>query len=165
MSSATGLVQRSVQLAFARQDAKEQGRAMMIGAGRMTATARADIQDHQVRPRRLTDAARLSLVLWSRLFDWKEALMVLTPGTFIRWHRKAFKLYWLWKSRGGRPPLPKDIAGTDASSIRIGMRELRLAKTARGRLTSNRCFAIYTCRLRSGLGLLDECRNAQAKKI
>src|SRR5208283_3348157 len=35
---------------------------------------------HQIRPRRLTDAARLSLVLWSRLFDWKEALMVVTPG-------------------------------------------------------------------------------------
>src|SRR5271167_307078 len=35
-------------------------------------------RDHQIRPRRLTDAARLSLVLWSRLFDWKEALMVVT---------------------------------------------------------------------------------------
>jgi hypothetical protein len=31
-------------------------------------------RDHQIRPRRLSDAARLSLVLWSRLFDWKEAL-------------------------------------------------------------------------------------------
>ena len=41
-------------------------------------------QDHQIRPRRLTDAARLSLVLWSRLFEWKEALMVVTPGTFVR---------------------------------------------------------------------------------
>src|SRR5271169_4452112 len=44
-------------------------------------------QDHQIRPRRLSDAARLSLVLWSRLFDWKEALMVVTPETFVRWHR------------------------------------------------------------------------------
>src|ERR1039458_6664359 len=66
-------------------------------------------QDHDVRPRRLTDAARLSLVLWSRLFDWKEALTIVTPATFVRWHRKGFKLYWRWKSRGGRPPLPKDI--------------------------------------------------------
>jgi hypothetical protein len=32
-------------------------------------------RDHNVRPRRLTDAARLSLVLWSRFFDWKEILM------------------------------------------------------------------------------------------
>src|ERR1035437_1850199 len=66
-------------------------------------------QEHQIRPRRLTDAARLSLMFWSRLFDWKEALTVVTPTTFIRWHRKTFKLYWRWKSRCGRPPLPKDI--------------------------------------------------------
>jgi putative transposase len=66
-------------------------------------------QEHKIRPRRLTDAARLSLVLWSRLFAWKEALTVVTPATFIRWHRTSFKLYWRWKSRGGRPPLPKDI--------------------------------------------------------
>src|ERR1017187_2956317 len=66
-------------------------------------------QNHQIRSRRLTDATRLSLLLWSRFFEWKEALAVVTPGTFVRWHRKAFKLYWRWKSRGGRPPLPKDI--------------------------------------------------------
>ena len=48
-------------------------------------------------------------MLWSRLFDWKEALAIVTPATFVRWHRKSFKLYWRWKSRGGRPPLPKDI--------------------------------------------------------
>jgi hypothetical protein len=65
-------------------------------------------QDHDIRPRRLTDAARLSLVLWSRLFDWKEALTIVTAATFVRWHRKSFKLYWRWKSRGGRPPLPKE---------------------------------------------------------
>ena len=46
-------------------------------------------QDHQIRPRRLSDAARLSLVLWSRLFNWKEALAIVTPATFVRWHRRA----------------------------------------------------------------------------
>src|ERR1017187_6206956 len=57
-------------------------------------------QDHQIRPRRLTDAARLSLVLWSQLFEWKEALIVVTPRTFVCWHRKAFKLYCGVGSRG-----------------------------------------------------------------
>src|SRR2546426_10647125 len=66
-------------------------------------------QEHEIRPRRLTDAARLSLVLWSRFFDWKESLAVVTPETFIRWHRKGFKFYWRWKSRGGRPALPRKI--------------------------------------------------------
>jgi putative transposase len=73
-------------------------------------------RDHQIRPRRLTDAARLSLLLWSRLFDWKKALVVVTPCTFVRWHRKGFKLYWRWKSRGGRPALPKDIRPADGRS-------------------------------------------------
>ena len=66
-------------------------------------------QEHEIRPRRLSDPTRLSLMLWSRFFDWKGALMVVTPASFVRWHRKAFKRYWRWKSRGGRPPLPKDI--------------------------------------------------------
>jgi hypothetical protein len=33
--------------------------------------------EHKVRPRPMTDAARLSLVLLSRLFDWKKALVVV----------------------------------------------------------------------------------------
>jgi putative transposase len=66
-------------------------------------------QEHEIRPRRLTDAARLSLVLWSRFFDWKESLAIVTTATFTRWHRKGFKLYWRWKSRGGRPALPREI--------------------------------------------------------
>jgi hypothetical protein len=66
-------------------------------------------RDHNVRPRRLTDAARLSLILWSRFFDWKETLAVVTPGSFVGWHRRGFKLYGRRKSRGGRPALPKDL--------------------------------------------------------
>jgi putative transposase len=66
-------------------------------------------EEHQVRPRRLTDGARLSLLVWSRFFDWRKALKIVKAETFIGWHRKGFKLYWRGKSRGGRPPLPKDI--------------------------------------------------------
>ena len=66
-------------------------------------------QEHQIRPRRLTDAARFSLVFWSRLFDWKEALVIVKPETLIGWHRKGFKLFWKWKCRVGRPRLPGNI--------------------------------------------------------
>jgi len=66
-------------------------------------------QEHQVRPRRLTDAARLSLALWSRFFNWREALMIVKPETLIGWHRKGFKLFWRWRSRLGRPRNPQDI--------------------------------------------------------
>lgn len=60
-------------------------------------------QDHHILPRRLTDAARLSLVLWSRLFDKKEALAIVTPTNFVRWHRRGFRLCWRWMEVAGRP--------------------------------------------------------------
>src|SRR6266446_596636 len=66
-------------------------------------------QEHQIRPRRLNDSARFSLVFWSRLFDWKEALVIVKPETLIGWHRKGFKLFWKWKCRIGRPRLPGNI--------------------------------------------------------
>jgi len=37
-------------------------------------------QEHQIRPRRLTDSARFSLVFWSRFFNWKEALVDRQAG-------------------------------------------------------------------------------------
>jgi putative transposase len=65
-------------------------------------------QEHNVRPQRLTDSARLWLLLWSRWFDWRNALVVVKPETLIAWHRRAFQLFWRWKCRelGGRPRLP-----------------------------------------------------------
>ena len=66
-------------------------------------------QEREVRPRRLTNAARLWLVFWSRFFDWKSALVVVKPETLIGWHRKAFRLFWRWKSRPGRRLIPLDL--------------------------------------------------------
>jgi putative transposase len=66
-------------------------------------------QEHQVRPRKLTDAARFSLVLWSQLFNWRTALMIVKPETLIGWHRQGFKLFWRWKSRLGRPRIPENL--------------------------------------------------------
>jgi putative transposase len=66
-------------------------------------------QEHRVPPRKLTDAARFSLVLWSRLFNWRKALMTVKPETLIGWHRQRFKRFWRWKSRMGRPRIPKNL--------------------------------------------------------
>src|SRR6516164_10171007 len=60
----------------------------------------------QAQPRRLNDSARVCLILWSRLCDWKEALVIVKPETLIGWHRKGFKLFWKWKSQAGRPRIP-----------------------------------------------------------
>ena len=75
-------------------------------------------QERKVRPGRLTDAARLTLVLWSRWFHWKDALIIVKPGTLIGWHRKGFRLLWRWKSRPGRPRLPKNIRGLIVRMVR-----------------------------------------------
>src|SRR4029434_4691092 len=67
-------------------------------------------QERQVQPRRATDATRLTMVLASRLFDWKKALVSVRPETFTGWHHQGFKLFWRWKSRPiGRPRIPKDL--------------------------------------------------------
>ena len=66
-------------------------------------------QERKIKPRRFDDAARLSMLFLSKLFDWKNALINVKPGTLIGWHRKAFQLFWRWKSRGGRPRLPRNI--------------------------------------------------------
>jgi putative transposase len=66
-------------------------------------------KEHQVQPGKLTDAARFSLVLWSHLFDWRAALMIVKPETLIGWHGKGFKLFWRRKSRLGRPRIPEEL--------------------------------------------------------
>src|ERR1700739_1614493 len=66
-------------------------------------------QERQVQPRRLNAPARFSLILWSRLCNWKEALVIVKPETLIGWHRKGFKLFWKWKSQAGRPRLPENL--------------------------------------------------------
>jgi len=68
--------------------------------------------ERKVKPRRATDATRLSMVLLSRLFAWQRALVSVRPETFLGWHRRGFRLLWRWKSRPrGRPRLPEEIQG------------------------------------------------------
>jgi putative transposase len=66
-------------------------------------------QERHVTPRRATDATRLALTWLSRWFDWRQALVIVQPATLLRWHREGFRLFWRWKSRRGRPPLPANV--------------------------------------------------------
>jgi transposase InsO family protein len=66
-------------------------------------------QERQVKLRRATNATRLALVWLGRWFDWRQALAVVQPATFIRWHRQGFRLFWRWTSQPGRPPIPADL--------------------------------------------------------
>ena len=66
-------------------------------------------RERGVKPRRVDAATRVMLMLLSRCFDWRSALVVVQPETLIRWHRAGFRLWWRWKSRPGRPPIPKEL--------------------------------------------------------
>jgi putative transposase len=69
----------------------------------------AQYQERQVKPRRADDATRITLVWLSRFFDWRKVLVIVQPATLIRWHRQGFRWFWRWRSKPGRPALPKDL--------------------------------------------------------
>ena len=47
---------------------------------------------------------------WQGLLAYPELrLGIVKPVTFIGWHRQAYWLCWRWKSKPGRPVLPKDL--------------------------------------------------------
>jgi hypothetical protein len=64
----------------------------------------------KAKPHRATDAVRIVMSALGSLFAWHGALRVVKLDTFVRWHRKGFRLFWRWKSRRrGRPRLPRDL--------------------------------------------------------
>ena len=67
---------------------------------------------NQKRPT-LKKTDRLFWVLLSRFWSgWRETVLIVQPDTVVRWHKRAFKLYWRRKSRGGkrgRPPLNPEV--------------------------------------------------------
>ena len=51
----------------------------------------------------------MALIWLAHWFDWRQALAVVQPATLIRRHRCGFRLFWRWKSKSGRPPIPVDL--------------------------------------------------------
>lgn len=49
------------------------------------------------------------MVWLSHWFDWRRVLRIVKPQTFTNWHRQGFRLFWRWKSKPGRPVLPKNL--------------------------------------------------------
>jgi hypothetical protein len=50
-------------------------------------------QERKIRPRRFDNVTRSMLVVLSHGLAWKDALVNVTPKTFIGWHRAGFRLY------------------------------------------------------------------------
>jgi putative transposase len=68
-------------------------------------------QERHVKPKRVTNTDRSVSVWIGRWFDWRHALIVVQPDTFIRWHRQGCRLFWGWKSQPGRPPISPELQG------------------------------------------------------
>jgi putative transposase len=47
--------------------------------------------------------------------SWSDSLVIVQPATVIRWHRRAFRFYWLYKSRGIKPGRPR--LGAEVKSL------------------------------------------------
>jgi putative transposase len=74
--------------------------------------------EREAKPRRATDATRLSMVLLSRLFAWQKALINVKPETFLGWEtipllgwkrsaRWSARIYRIWSI-----PAPLIVVGS-----------------------------------------------------
>src|SRR5258708_29965935 len=66
-------------------------------------------KERGVKARRIDAATRLSLAWLSRLCDWRACVIVVRPETIVRWHRAGWRVFWRYKSRPGRPPIPLEL--------------------------------------------------------
>ena len=62
-----------------------------------------------IKPRRVDHATRVSLALFTRMFDWRASVVNVRPSTMIRWHRMGWRIFWRRKCRAGRPPIPPEL--------------------------------------------------------
>jgi len=63
--------------------------------------------DHKISKPHVNPTFRQVWVLLSKVFpQWKSALVLVKPETVIGWHKKAFRFYWMLKSKKpGRPKI------------------------------------------------------------
>jgi hypothetical protein len=66
-------------------------------------------QERGIKPGRSSQSTRLTLMWLSRWFNWRGALTVVTPRTFIGWHGQGFQFYWRRKCQAGRPRIPLEL--------------------------------------------------------
>jgi len=109
------------------------------------------------RPKfRMTD--RLFWVLLSRIWhSWRESLVIVKPDTVVRWHRKGFKLFWTFKSKGaGRPRIGHEIRKLVRKMAKANP-SLRCAQDSRGIAPAGiRC--LRTNRIKSHAPVSTECK-------
>ena len=65
------------------------------------------VYKHTIKRPKLRARDRIFWVWLARFWsNWRSVLAIVQPETVIQWYRQGFKLYWRWKSRGGKPGRP-----------------------------------------------------------
>ena len=58
------------------------------------------------RHHKFSPAFRILWVVLSKFLDgWEQLVHLMKPETVKRWHTRAFRAWWRWKSRPGRKPV------------------------------------------------------------
>ena len=65
--------------------------------------------ERAIKPKRVDFVTRVCLALLTRLFDWRDAMVLVRPETIIRWHRLGWRIFWRAKCRAGRPRIPLEL--------------------------------------------------------
>jgi putative transposase len=62
------------------------------------------------RHHKFSPAFRLLWVMLSKFLNgWEEVVHLMKPETVKRWHTRAFRAWWRWKSQAGRQPVALEI--------------------------------------------------------
>ena len=62
------------------------------------------------RHSQFSPAFRMLWVVLSKFLDgWEELVHLMKPETVKRWHTRAFRAWWRWKSKAGRKPVALEI--------------------------------------------------------
>jgi len=86
--------------------------AQLVAAESQLAVCKRRIEQKQHPRPRFTTGFRLLWIILSKLWaPWQAAAQLMQPATVKKWHTRAFKMYWTWKSRrkAGRPPISQEM--------------------------------------------------------
>ena len=78
-----------------------------------------------IKPGRADHATRVSLSVFCRLFNWRDAIVIVRPSTVVRWHRLGWRIFWRWKCRAGAA---SNSAGASSSDLPDGQAEPTLGR-------------------------------------
>src|SRR5215467_15854907 len=85
----------------------------------------------------LNNADRLFGIGLSRVWaEWRSAWKIVKPDTVIGWHRKAFRKFWTWKVRPGKPGRPSLSSDIGALIRRRSRQNPGVGRTAYARCTA-----------------------------